>query len=96
MLPVRANAGTTINENDPSSAQALLAYYNRDQYPEVKLFYGPQFTDMFAGLDPKNPYSDEEPKYERDEASGKYVIVNDYKNAKQNPFYIREFPGLTK
>jgi hypothetical protein len=84
MLPIRANAGTTINENDPSSAQALLAYYNRDQYPEVKLFYGPQFTDMFAGLDEKNPYSDEEPKYERDEATGKYVIVNDYKNAKQN------------
>lgn len=85
MLPIRANAGTTINENDPSSAQALLAYYNRDQYPEVKLFYGPQFTDMFSGLDPVNPYSDEEPKYERDKVAGKYVIVNDYKNAKQNP-----------
>ena len=85
MLPVRANAGTTINENNPSSAQALLAYYNRDQYPEVKLFYGPQFTDMFSGLDSENPYSDEEPKYERDDESGQYVIVNDYKNAKQNP-----------
>lgn len=85
MLPIRANAGTTINENNPSSAQALLAYYNRDQYPEVKLFYGPQFTDMFSGLDPDNPYSDEEPKYERDDELGKYVIVNDYKNAKQNP-----------
>ena len=85
MLPIRANAGTTINENNPSSAQALLAYYNRDQYPEVKLFYGPQFTDMFSGLDPENPYSDEEPKYERDEEAGEYVIVNDYKNAKQNP-----------
>ena len=85
MLPIRANAGTTINENNPSSAQALLAYYNRDQYPEVKLFYGPQFTDIFSGLDPDDPYSDEEPKYERDEKLGKYVIVNDYKNAKQNP-----------
>ena len=85
MLPIRANAGTTINENNPSSAQALLAYYNRDQYPDVKLFYGPQFTDMFASLDKDNPYSDEEPKYERDEKEGKYVIVNDYKNAKQNP-----------
>jgi hypothetical protein len=35
-------------------------------------------------LDPDNPYSDEKPKYERDEEAGKYVIVNDYKNAKQN------------
>ncbi|MGM0635217.1 MAG: protein O-mannosyl-transferase family [Bacteroidota bacterium] len=85
MLPIRANAGTVINENNPSSAQELLAYYNREQYPETKLFYGPQFTDMFSGLDAENPYSDDKPKYEKDEEKGKYVIVNDYKNAKQNP-----------
>ena len=84
MLPIRANAGTVINENNPSSAEALLAYYNRDQYPETHLFYGPQFTEIFAGLDKDNPYSDEEPKYEKDEEKGEYVIVNDYKNAKQN------------
>ena len=84
MLPIRANAGTVINENNPSSAEALLAYYNRDQYPETHLFYGPQFTEVFAGLDKDDPYSDEEPKYERDEEKGEYVIVNDYKNAKQN------------
>ena len=84
MLPIRANAGTVINENNPSSAEALLAYYNRDQYPETHLFYGPQFTEIFAGLDKDDPYSDEEPKYERDEEAGEYVIVNDYKNAKQN------------
>ena len=84
MLPIRANAGTVINENDPSSAQQLLAYYNRDQYPETHLFYGPQFTELFAGLDPDNPYLDDDPIYEKDEEKGKYVIINDYKNAKQN------------
>ncbi|SDG63905.1 glycosyltransferase family 117 protein [Psychroflexus sediminis] len=84
MLPIRANAGTVINENDPSSAQQLLAYYNRDQYPETHLFYGPQFTEIFAGLDPDNPYLDDDPIYEKDEEKGKYVIINDYKNAKQN------------
>jgi len=31
MLPIRANANTTINENNPSSARELLAYYNREQ-----------------------------------------------------------------
>ena len=84
MLPIRANAGTVINENDPSSAQQLLAYYNRDQYPETHLFYGPQFTEIFAGLDPDNPYLDDDAIYEKDEAKGEYVIINDYKNAKQN------------
>jgi len=84
MLPIRANAGTVINENDPSSAQQLLAYYNRDQYPETHLFYGPQFTEIFAGLDPDNPYLDDDPIYEKDEEKGEYVIINDFKNAKQN------------
>ncbi len=84
MLPIRANAGTVINENNPSSARALLAYYNREQYPEQKLFYGPQFTELYAGLDPENPYYDDEPKYEMDLESGTYVIVNQFKNHKQN------------
>ncbi|MBU3820893.1 DUF2723 domain-containing protein [Flavobacteriaceae bacterium XHP0103] len=84
MLPIRANANTVINENNPSSARELLAYYNLEQYPETHLFYGPLFTDIYASLDEENPYSDEKPKYEKDEDLGKYVIVNDYKNAKQN------------
>ena len=84
MLPIRANANTPINENKPSDAAEVLAYYNREQYGNNPLFYGPQYTDAFAGLDENNPYLDKAPNYERDEASGKYVIVNDYKNAEQN------------
>lgn len=84
MLPIRANANTVINENNPNNARELLAYYNREQYPETHLFYGPQFTEMYSGLDEDNPYTDDKPKYEKDEAAGKYVIVNNYKNAKQN------------
>lgn len=41
MLPIRANANVVINENDPSDARELLAYYNLEQYPETHLFYGP-------------------------------------------------------
>jgi hypothetical protein len=48
------------------------------------LFYGPQYTDAFAGLDKDEPYLDEAPNYERDYKTGKYVIVNNYKNAEQN------------
>ena len=84
MLPIRANANVVINENRPSDAAEVLAYYNREQYGEQKLFYGPMYSDSYAGLDPNNPYEDEKPNYQRDYKTGKYVIVNNYKNAKQN------------
>ena len=84
MLPIRANANTPINENKPSDAAEVLAYYNREQYGEQKLFYGPQFSDTYSGLDPVTPYLDDKPNYERDYKTKKYVITNDYINAKQN------------
>jgi MFS family permease len=97
MLPIRANAGTPINENNPNDARALLAYYNREQYPSPALFYGESFTDMYAGLDPDDPYTDEKPKYERNFETGKYVIVNQYENAVQNSNNAHKgiFPRMT-
>ena len=84
MLPIRANADTVINENKPSDAREVLAYYNREQYGSNPLFFGPQYTEAFAGLDEKNPYLDKAPNYERDYTTGKYEIVNNFKNAEQN------------
>jgi hypothetical protein len=84
MLPIRANANVVINENKPSDAAEVLAYYNREQYGVNPLFYGPQYTDTFAGLDKDEPYLDKAPNYERDYKTGKYVIVNNFKNAEQN------------
>ena len=84
MLPIRANANTVINENKPSDAREVLAYYNREQYGSNPLFYGPQYTEVFAGLDESQPYLDKAPNYERDYKTGKYVIVNNFKNAEQN------------
>ena len=84
ILPIRANADVVINENDPSNARELLAYYNLEQYPKTYLFYGPLFTDQYSGLDKNKPYKDDNPKYEKDLKKGKYVIVNDYKDAVQN------------
>jgi hypothetical protein len=85
MLPIRANAHVPINENNPSDAAEVLAYYNREQYGEQKTFYGPLYTQIYAGLDADEPYTDAKPNYERDYKTGKYVIVNHYQNAKQNP-----------
>ncbi|MBT8244962.1 MAG: DUF2723 domain-containing protein [Winogradskyella sp.] len=84
MLPIRANANVIINENDPSDARELLAYYNLEQYPETHLFYGPQFTELYSGQDENEPFVDDKKNYERDEEKGEYVIINDWKNAKQN------------
>jgi len=48
------------------------------------LFYGPLFTEQYTGLDENEPYVDDKPNYEKDYKTGKYVIINDWKNAKQN------------
>ena len=84
ILPIRANANVVVNENNPSNARELLAYYNLEQYPRTYLFYGPLFTDQYSGLDKEDPYKDDNPKYEKDLINGKYIIVNDYENAIQN------------
>ena len=84
MIPIRSNANTVINENAPDNARALLAYYNLEQYPETHLFYGPLFSDMYAGQDPVEPYKDDKPKYERDEKTGKYIIVNYWEQSEIN------------
>ncbi len=84
MLPIRANANTVINENAPTDARSLLAYYNLEQYPETHLFYGPMYTDMYAGQDENNPYKDDKPKYEKDLKKGRYVVVNAWEDARIN------------
>jgi hypothetical protein len=84
MLPIRANANVIINENKPSDAREVLAYYNREQYGSNALFYGAQYTEVFAGLDKDKPYLDKAPNYERNYTTGKYEIVNNFKNALQN------------
>ena len=84
ILPIRANANVVVNENNPSNARELLAYYNLEQYPKTYLFYGPLFTDQYSGLDENKPYKDDNPKYEKDLKNNRYKVVNDYKNAIQN------------
>ena len=83
MLPIRANANTTINENNPSSARELLAYYEREQYGDANVFYDTYYSNSYQReQDTDNPYKDDKPKYEK--KNGKYVIVNKYKNVAPN------------
>jgi len=83
MLPIRANANTTINENNPSSARELLAYYNREQYGDASVFYDSYYSET-RQQDRNDPFKDDKPKYEKDKKAGKYIIVNNYKNAIPN------------
>ncbi len=81
MLPIRANAQTVINENDPANAKSLLEYYNREQYPAAESpFYGAYYSDKYAS---NHPDKDDSPKYEKNVKTGKYEIINDYKEALQ-------------
>ncbi|MEO1547519.1 MAG: DUF2723 domain-containing protein [Bacteroidota bacterium] len=94
MLPIRANANTVVNENDPSDARSLLAYYNREQYPGVESpFYGAYYSDTFAGA---GEDKDDKPKYEKDYKLGKYVIVNNWEDALQgpNPKHVGPLPRM--
>ncbi len=87
MLPIRANADTIINENNPSSARELLAYYNREQYGDANVFYDKYYSFAYKKEqesyrdeygDIVNDYRDDKPKYEK--INGKYEIVNTYEN----------------
>ena len=55
ILPIRANADTPINENDPSDAVALLAYLNREQYGSNPLIYGQYYNTPTTGYKDGNP-----------------------------------------
>ncbi|AUC13930.1 hypothetical protein BTO06_01620 [Tenacibaculum sp. SZ-18] len=87
MLPIRANADTIINENNPSSARELLAYYNREQYGDANVFYDKYYSFSYKREYEKQKdeygnivdvYVDDKPKYEK--INGRYEIVNKYKN----------------
>ncbi len=91
MLPIRANADTTINENNPSSARELLAYYNREQYGDANVFYGSYYSET-GERNKTQPYRDSKPKYEKDEKAGKYIIVNNYKD--ELPNYTDKHKGI--
>ena len=86
ILPIRSNANTPINENAPKTAPALLAYLNREQYGSTPLLFGPYFNAPYA---PRDQWKDRSPVYEKDEESGKYVIIDKRENAV--PAYDKQF-----
>jgi hypothetical protein len=87
MLPIRANANTTINENNPSSARELLAYYNREQYGDSNVFYDKYYSYTFKKeQDREKPYKDDVLKYEKDHKHTKTTA-----SIFENTFCIQRF-----
>lgn len=81
ILVIRSQADTPINENEPKNAVSLLSYLNREQYGDWPILYGQYYN---APLDPTNPYKDGNPVYGKDEASGKYIVIDSRKSSIPN------------
>lgn len=81
VLVIRSQAGTPINENNPSNAISLLSYLNREQYGDWPLLYGQNYN---TPLDQQQPYLDGEPVYVRDDKSGKYIVSDERKQTIEN------------
>ncbi|KAF0196846.1 MAG: formate-dependent nitrite reductase membrane component [Bacteroidetes bacterium] len=90
MLIIRSNANTPINENQPSNAISLLSYLNREQYGDWPLLHGPYYNA------PVVDRTDGNPVYKRDDASGKYVIIDNKKDMEPvyDPAYTTIFPRM--
>lgn len=63
MIVIRANAGTPINENDPSSVASMLSYLKREQYGDRPLFSGPRYNKQ--KMDPRTRGKDWKVEMER-------------------------------
>jgi hypothetical protein len=90
MLIIRSNANTPIDENNPDNAVNLLAYLNREQYGSTPLFRGPYYNAPAIDREDGNPV------YEKDIASGRYVIGDDREGTipVYDPEYMTIFPRM--
>jgi hypothetical protein len=90
ILVIRANADTPINENAPKDAISLLSYLNREQYGDWPILNG-QYYDA-----PIIDYGDGNPVYQKDPASGKYVVIDDRKGTIPvfDPRFTTVFPRM--
>jgi hypothetical protein len=90
MIVIRSNAGTPINENEPKDVISLVSFLNRDQYGTWPLLYGQYYNA------PIIDYQDGEPIYRKNEAAGKYVIIDDRKGTIPvfDPRFTSLFPRM--
>ena len=90
MLVIRANANTPINENAPKDAVSLLSYLNREQYGDFPIAFGQYYNAPIVD------YADGKPVYQKDEKSGKYIIIDNRKGTVPvwDPRFTTIFPRM--
>ena len=86
MLVIRANANPPINENAPKDAVSLLSYLNREQYGDFPIAHGQYWNAPIVD------YADGKPVYQKDEKSGKYIVIDERKGTK--PVWDSRFTTL--
>ncbi|HEY6159693.1 MAG TPA: DUF2723 domain-containing protein [Bacteroidia bacterium] len=93
LLIIRSQANPPMDENNPENAINLLSYLKREQYGDWPIAYGQYYN---SPLDAKDPYSDGDPVYQRDDSAGKYVIIDERKNERYNydPDFCTYFPRM--
>ncbi|WP_207536101.1 glycosyltransferase family 117 protein [Desertivirga arenae] len=98
MIVIRAKANTTLNNNDPDNAFALLSYLNREQYGDRPLLYGEYFDSQpIENKEDGNVYRKGDTKYEV--VGKKYETVFDrntllprmYSRSPQHADFYREW-----
>ena len=91
MIPIRANANTPINENNPSTSAGLDYYFSREQYGSSSLLYGPSYN---AKPDYSDPYIIGDPIYEPNPETGRYEVVDHGLSIRYQPQYMNVFPRI--
>ena len=91
MIPIRANANTPINENNPSTAEGLNYYLSREQYGKQSLLYGPSYNAL---PDYSDPYIIGKAIYEPNYETGRYDVIDHSLSIRYQSKYMNFFPRI--
>lgn len=100
VIPIRAMANPAINLNDPDNAIGMLDYYNRVQYGDWPTSYGENYTAYldYNGMEKNEDGSYKTTKtgdiYEKDDKTGRYVLVGQRDNIVFNKNHVGFFPRM--
>ncbi len=94
VIPIRANANPPINLNDPSDAIGMLDYFNREQYGDWPVLYGPSYTAYDYIQQGLEGQVDKGPIYEKNETTGQYEEIGRKKDYRFKSEYNKLFPRM--
>ena len=101
-IPIRAAAGTNLNNAHPDNAFILYGYLNRIQYPSAPLMYGQYFDGKLTEIkDGTTLYRRGKAKYENYGKTQEYVFDHNtllprlYSSDSSDPQFYRQWLGMS-